>query len=69
MRGSFSVEAAIIVPFLIGILVLALNSGFRLSGEMKERAEPDTKRLEQMEYPDCVELFYRQSRKTDMGDR
>jgi hypothetical protein len=53
-KASYTVEAAVLVPLLIGVMVLAMRIGILLCGEVKETNE--AKAMEEMWE---VEDFYR----------
>ena len=61
MKGSFSIEAALIVPVTIMIMIFAIENGIALYGETKEQAE----RFEQQETSDIIDMMYQIN---DMSD-
>ena len=64
MKGSFSVEAAFYVPLLVLILAFAMESGINLLTETKEMAE----KIRQADGGCCVELFYTENRRLELGE-
>ena len=64
MKGSFSVEAAFYVPLLVLILAFAMESGINLLTETKEMAD----KIGQVDGGSCVELFYTENRRLELGE-
>ena len=64
MKGSFSVEAAFYVPLLVLILAFAMESGINLLTETKEMTE----KIGQADGGCCVELFYTENRRLELGE-
>ena len=64
MRGSFSIEASLIVPLVIAVFVLALRTGIDLYEETRVQAEKM-----KTEVPfDVVDTMYLLDEITDIGD-
>lgn len=55
MRGSLTIEAALIVPMLLMVFALAMGSGLAMCGECRETAALIMEEPE----PDTVKMFYR----------
>ncbi len=64
MKGSFSIEAAFYVPLLVLILAFAMESGIDLLAETREMTE----KMEQTDSGSCVELFYTENRRLELGE-
>lgn len=62
--GSFTVEAAIIVPMVLTVFVLAIRGGVALYGETKELAVE----IKQEESPEVLKHFYRWQMVEDLMD-
>lgn len=64
MRGSFSIEASLIVPLVIAVFVLALRTGIDLYEETRAQAE---KMKTEVSF-DVVDTMYLLDEITDIGD-
>ena len=64
MRGSFSIEASLIVPLVIAVFVLALRTGIDLYEETRVQAE---KMKTEVSF-DVVDTMYLLDEITDIGD-
>lgn len=64
MKGSFSIEASILVPVTIMIMIFAIKSGIALYGETKEQAEL----FEQQETSDIIKMMYQIEDISDMKE-
>lgn len=61
MKGSFSIEASLLVPLTIMLMIFAVKSGIALYGETKEQTEL----FEQQETADVIKMMYQIN---DMSD-
>lgn len=64
MKGSFTVEASVIVPLLLLLMLLALRQGISLCEETTERAES----ADGGEEFEIVETLYRLEQVTDIWE-
>lgn len=55
MKGSFSIEASILIPVTVMIMFFAINSGITLYEETKNQAEL----IGQQEASDIIYMMYR----------
>ena len=55
MKGSFSIEASILIPVTVMIMFFAINSGITLYEETKNQA----KLIGQQEASDIINMMYR----------
>lgn len=62
IQGSFSIEAAIIVPMLVFLFVITINCGIQMYTECRDMAIG----IQKEEELDIVTLFYRYQRIGDM---
>ena len=62
LRGSFTVEASLIMPIVLSVMFLALRLGYASYAAMKETAEA----LETQEASDTVTEMYRSEKITDI---
>lgn len=64
MKGSFSIEASLIVPVVLSIMLTALRMGTELCGETKNQVEELTKK----ELFDVVGTMYQLDQLAEIGD-
>ncbi len=64
MKGSFTIEASILVPLTIMVMIFAIKSGVTLYEETKEQVEL----LEEQKTSDIIEIMYRTKNILDMKE-
>lgn len=64
MKGSFTIEASLLVPLTIMVMIFAIKSGVTLYEETKEQVEL----LEEQKTSDIIEIMYRTKNILDMKE-
>lgn len=64
MKGSFTIEASILVPLTIMVMIFAIKSGVTLYEETKEQVGL----LEEQKTSDIIEIMYRTKNILDMKE-
>lgn len=67
MRGSFSIEASLIVPLVLAVMVLALRTGIDCYEETKAQVAQVAKLGTRVSF-DIVDTMYLLDEITDIGD-
>ncbi len=62
-KGSFTIEATILIPMMLFILIIALEQGLDFFQQAKERSI-----LEELQSWDAVTLFYNTQKLEELGE-